>query len=251
MGWFKFGNFNTDDAEIYVGGQNSFNFARRDRTFVQVPGRNGDLILDNGRYINATVTYKVFIPDEFLDKRDLLIEGLTSQGSGYVKLTDSYYPLRYRMATLDTNIEFAMGQLNKYGTCDIVFDCMPQIFLVAGDEEVMLPSEGGEVEILGKQPSKPLIKLYSSNNGLMTGDISIDGHDFNISASAGVITGRVLLMDCESQIFRIEGGRVVTQGITVYNDFPELDPKNETFTIDTSGMSNLDRIGIFGRWWVL
>ena len=255
MGAFTFGTFDTDAAGLIIGGQNTFNFARRDRTFVPIQGRNGDLIVDNGRYVNSTVIYAVFVPDNFAEKRDALIHGLTSQGSGYVKLRDTYHPQKYRMAVLDTDIEFATGMLNRYGRCDIVFDCMPQIFLDAGDEEVILPSTGGDVEILGEQPSLPMIKVYTADSmsgEYIGGSISIDDFQITIGRAANIATSSIIYIDCEAQVIRKENS-LITSGITLIGDFPKLDPNanNSGICHIESSISDVDHIGVMGKWWGL
>lgn len=43
---------------IYVSGENTFNGPERGYELVSIPGRSGDLIRDNKRYKNITVSLK-------------------------------------------------------------------------------------------------------------------------------------------------------------------------------------------------
>lgn len=250
---FRFGTFDTAYEGLIVGGQNTFNFARRDRSFIAVQGRNGDLILDNGRYVNSTVSYKVLIPDDFENKRNALIRGLTTQGSGYVKLTDTYHPQKFRMATLDTDVEFLTGMLNRYGTGDVVFDCMPQLFLDAGAAEITIPAHGvvAKFEILGSQVALPLIKLYTTTDPV-TANLLIGDFRLVITSAAPIPQNSVVYIDCEAQVVRTESA-ILTSGITVEGDFPRLDPQKSDFCViqNTAAMTGVDRIGFLGRWWDL
>ena len=45
-----FGGVDSADYGIYISGEGVFNAPRRDVEMAAIPGRNGDLALDHGRY---------------------------------------------------------------------------------------------------------------------------------------------------------------------------------------------------------
>ena len=53
--YFTFGDVDSRSYAVGIYGDKLAEAPERDETFVPVPGRNGDLILDNGRYKNQTV----------------------------------------------------------------------------------------------------------------------------------------------------------------------------------------------------
>lgn len=96
----------------------------RDVNVISVPGRNGDLLFDNGRYKNIDRIYRVCV--EGYDNIKNLLNALCGQ-VGYKQLTDGYESDIYMMARLKEP-----PQINRFigNSADItlVFDRMPQKF---------------------------------------------------------------------------------------------------------------------------
>ena len=59
--WLTFDGVSLKDFGVYINGNQTYNAPARSRTYVSVPGRNGDLIIDNGRYENTELVYHAFI----------------------------------------------------------------------------------------------------------------------------------------------------------------------------------------------
>ena len=60
--------FNSQDSRnygVYISGEGTFNAPARAYEMVSVPGRNGDLIISQDRYLNTELTYPAFIGDSF------------------------------------------------------------------------------------------------------------------------------------------------------------------------------------------
>ena len=79
------------DFGVYISGLNTYNAPSRDVDSVKVPGRNGTLTMDNGRYNNINVTYPAFICNNYDARVEALRNFLLSQ-SGYKRLEDTYHP---------------------------------------------------------------------------------------------------------------------------------------------------------------
>ena len=53
------------DYGVYISGDGTFNAPERDTTKIEIPGRNGTLTVDKGRYKNLPVKYPAFIVHDF------------------------------------------------------------------------------------------------------------------------------------------------------------------------------------------
>lgn len=128
---FTFGGVNSADYEVYVSSVAYLNTPARDYEYSEVPGRNGDLIIDNRRFKNIDVKYNCYCRD--ISKFDAWKEAVLQQ-EGYVKLScDALSSETYRMASLSNAIEVPTFD-HKGASFSVTFNCKPQRFLYSGDE---------------------------------------------------------------------------------------------------------------------
>ncbi|MBR5931241.1 MAG: hypothetical protein IKZ95_04355, partial [Lachnospiraceae bacterium] len=59
--YFVFGGQDSRNYGIYISGSGVFGAPERDGSKVSIPGRNGEMFLDNGRYKNIEIKYPAFI----------------------------------------------------------------------------------------------------------------------------------------------------------------------------------------------
>ena len=141
-----FGGVNSADFGIYIGGEGTFNAPKRDVEMISIPGRNGALALDKGRYENIEVTYSAFNYETdlatFAKQLSDFRNAICSQ-KGYQRLTDTFHLEEYRMATYLDGLEIKPVDFNTAATFDIVFNCKPQRYLLSGEEAIDVTS--GEV----------------------------------------------------------------------------------------------------------
>lgn len=129
------------DFGVTLSGTGTYNAPEADADYVSIPGKSGDLILDNGRYKNISVSYPVNIETKLPEKAEALSAFLMSR-KGYCRLEDSYHPDEFRMAQFAGPIDIdVFGQFNKWGTTTLTFICKPQRFLKSG--EIALPQIAG------------------------------------------------------------------------------------------------------------
>lgn len=136
-----FGGIDSADYGIYVAGNAVFNSPERDVTMIDVPGRNGQLTLDNGRFMNIEVTYNAFVTGDNSDDIADNIRGYRNAiGSliGYQRLEDTFHSDEYRQAIFRNGIEVEPIIYQTGGYFDITFDCKPQRFLTSGENTVDL-----------------------------------------------------------------------------------------------------------------
>ena len=130
---------NSLDYGVYITGEAVYNAPERAVEMISIPGRNGAIALDQGRFENIEVTYPAgtFGDDqpEFASKIRAFRNALASRFK-YVKLTDSYHPDEYRLGLYKSGLTTTPVQRSKAGEFPIVFNCKPQRFLTSGETEV-------------------------------------------------------------------------------------------------------------------
>lgn len=145
---FTFDGENSADYGLYISGDSVYNAPNREIDMVSIPGRNGQLAIDMGRYENITVTYPAFVfadtQEEFREKIRRIRNWLCSKTS-YQRLTDEYNPESFRLGLYKSGLEVEPIFYNRCGEFKMSFDCKPQRFLFTG-EEVFTLGEWGETE---------------------------------------------------------------------------------------------------------
>ena len=145
---FTFDGENSADYGLYISGDSVYNAPNREIDMVSIPGRNGQLAIDMGRYENITVTYPAFViadtQAEFREKIRRIRNWLCSKTS-YQRLTDDYNPESFRLGLYKSGLEVEPIFYNRCGEFKMSFDCQPQRFLFTG-EEVFTLGEWGETE---------------------------------------------------------------------------------------------------------
>ena len=233
MNYLTFGKINTKNFNAFVSGESTFVTAERDIEVIPIPGRNGTLSVDNGRFHNVSIVYPCFIVDSFRANYDALRAAFLSE-SGYNKLIDTYDPDHYRRARYTAAIDPEMTQLNRHGKFDLAFDCDPRRFLVSGDKIVTF-SANGSIKNPTLYNALPFIRAYG------TGYFEISGVRVTIT-SANTYTD----IDCELQE-AYKGSTNCNGNITLNNgEFPKLIPGVNQVTI-----SGLSRIELSPRWWTI
>ena len=124
---------------IYVSRGSSFDAAAPDYVSYQIPGRNGDLQINNDRYLNIDVTYPVFIPGGF-ESTVQAVRNWMRSADGYVNLQDTFDTTHYRLARGKDVLSFAPSANNVGANFELVFDCKPQRFITAAYDQVTVTS---------------------------------------------------------------------------------------------------------------
>ena len=145
---FTYDGMNSADFDLYIAGDSVYDAPTRDMDMITIPGRNGQLSIDQGRFENITVTYPAFVwadtQEEFRTKVRAIRNWLCAKTS-YFKLSDEYNPESYRLGIYKSGLEVEPIFYNRAGRFELSFDCKPQRFLFSG-EEVFTLGEWGETE---------------------------------------------------------------------------------------------------------
>lgn len=121
---------------VVVSGAGTWAKPKRDRELVHVPGRNGDLIYDNGCWLNVEIPYSLYFREGWRYKYEEFCEWLCSH-NGYFRLEDTdRHPGVYRMAEFSGPLDPKKWLLSDDGIVTITFNCKPQQWLIEGETPV-------------------------------------------------------------------------------------------------------------------
>lgn len=162
MGNLIFNSVSAEDLGLVIQAPPAYTFPSKDLSTTHVPGRNGDLILDNYCYNNVDRTYSiasVFRPGTgFIVNSEKIIKWLTAP-TGYCRLEDTYDPLVYRMASYS-----ASGSLSNYydqaTSLSITFNCKPQRYLKSGEKRVDYSGSEITIDNPTTETALPLITVF-------------------------------------------------------------------------------------------
>ncbi len=234
--YFIYDNISSQEfgLKIKKDGINNFSSPQRSYETIQVKGRNGDLIIDNGNYENFTLEIECYIDSRNSDLNTIskeLKKWLVSDLK-YKKLilsTDSNY---YYEAICINKIDIS-EVVKNFGECLIVFSCKPLKKEIFGDSKIIL-TQSNTLYNEGLA-SSPYIKVVGS------GDITI-----NINNQKLILKGVEDYIEVDTELYNCFKGNV-NQNNKMYSNFPVLEEgKNEiSFT------GSVIQLEILPRWVVL
>lgn len=236
LDWFEYKGIQSYQFGIITTGLRTYGAPNRRVETVHVPGRNGDLLIDEGTFDNIIVSYDIAIIQDFeINARDIA-EWLLSD-SGYFELTDTYNPELYREATYFNAIEFDVEALRHQGKGTISFYAKPQRYLPSE----LLQLRGNTTNTLTNPTgftARPLI--------VVTGAMTIAFGDQTIVIT-DVVDSAVFI---DSETMQCYSGDVNCNDLVQMDEFPVI-PPYETVTITITG-SNFNKTATFTpRYWRL
>lgn len=175
-----YGDVDSSDYGIYISGEGVYDAPERAVEFVNVPGRNGAIALDQGRYENIQVTYPAMVlendQESFRERLGRFRNAILSQ-KGYQRLEDSYHPDEFRMGVYHAGLSVSdLLTYHQGGNFELTFNCKPQRWLTVGDLPV--PVESGDV-LLNPTPfdSRPLLEIEGY------GTIGFNGYEVEVDSA--------------------------------------------------------------------
>ena len=234
MGVIIFNNKSSADCRIKVAHPPGYAYPERDYTITHIPGRNGDIIQDNGCYKNVERTYEVSfdVPNEDFATYANAVSAWLHSTTGYARLEDSYEPNYYRMATYQESNIFE-NLYNQAGTATIVFECKPQRFLKTGDNNITIQNSLTIMNPTGFE-AYPLFKVTGTS-----GVLTVNGNSITFSSIDGFV-----MLDCELQDAYKEN---INKNSTISGTFPVL--KTGSNTISWTG--DISSVTMKPRWWTI
>lgn len=213
------------DAGVYATPQRSFEK-------VSVPGRNGDLLIENNKYENVDMIYPAVIVDDFDTNYTAFVDYMLSQ-KGYQRLEDSFHPDEFYLATFKNIDSHKHALYNQGGTFKVVFERKPQRFLKSGERAITFTTNGA-IKNPTLHDALPLIRAYG------TGTLTVGGITITITSANGYTD-----IDCELQE-AFKGSTNCNGNITLDDgEFPQLASGSNNVSMTVS------RLDIIPRWWTI
>lgn len=268
--WLQFGGVRSRDYNVWISGENVWASPERDVTVVEIPGRNGTLTLDNGRYKNVTITYPCYMSGNFAEDFDAFKLAMLT-ATGYRNLYDTYHPDHFRKARLTGGIKPVPGPYNKSAKFDLTFDCYPQLFLESGQTAETITATKTMVNptqfptrpqlVVGFAPDSGTIQAKSgtvsivSTNGAMIPTTTTQTITFtNVPFTTAQEQQRGIIIDCETGTIQ---RRDTFENLSQYaqlttGDFFTLPGKSVTaVSFDVSFTGDIAYVNLTPRWWTL
>lgn len=234
MNYFEYNGVRSSDMGLRIEKKNVFSAPSYDVTFQSVPGRNGDLILPNGRYSNMQITYSVFLPAkttaELASKITAVKNWLYKEQDSYHELKDTYDASFYRNGVFANSLDIE-DELNKIGVFTVSFSCRPFRFSESGRTAVTA-SSGTVLANPYVIAAKPLIKINGSGTGTLKITNSVSGKVQTVSLTG--IDGYVYV-DSESMLCYKDSENMSSH--LSGDGFPVLEYGNNTITL-TGGITS-------------
>lgn len=233
--WFTYDGQTSKDFGVYISGMGTYNAPRRDQTKISIPGRNGDLTLDNNRFDNIEVVYPAFIYNNF-DANVAAFRNFLLKAPKYRRLEDTYHADEYRLARYTGGFTADVLDTHQGGQFELTFDCYPQRFLKVG-EKVLEVSSGDKLLNRWEQTALPLVRVYG-NGTLTINDVSIV-----IANNASYIDIDCDLQEAYKDTLATSRNENITLTDGVFFSLPDGESE-----ITISGLSKVE---IAPRWWIL
>lgn len=232
--YFVYDGKSSVDFNTYIADATQFDSPKRDVEKIEVPGRNGDLTIDNGRYRNQEHKYTVYVDGMTSESMEDLRSWLMS-ASGYRELKDTLHPDEYYMARFTDEIKVEKSD-RVAARLSLKFDRMPQRFLERG--RIPISVEGARtIRNKTRYAAKPLIRAYG------TGSFTISGVTIGITQADSYTDIDCELEEAYKDTLAVSKNAYIT---LANNKFPTLVPGDNTITL-----SGITRLEITPRWWTI
>ncbi len=224
----------TTEFGCMVDSVNSWVKPERSVDSVEVPGRDGDLIIDKGRFQNVTVPFRCFMMTGWRDNYLDLMNFLGSK-TGYNRLEFNGDPNIFRMARILTNVSPNPTAFLRHGNFILSFDCKPQRWLMAGESAVSFTADSTITNPTGFA-AKPLIKVTGNGN------VTINGTKITTAGLTDYVYVDCDIMEC------YKGTTILNDKVSFStNDFPVLGAGTNIIDFGTG----VTKVEITPRWWTI
>lgn len=239
--YFIYDGKSSADFRVVISGEQTWGSPERDVEEITVPGRNGSLFLDNGRYKNMDHPYTCTILDDWKNNYEAFKDFLISHTDTYYRLEDTYHPKVFMMAQVKSISDIAYDEWIGGGTFTVTFNRKPQRFLKSGeDPEIFIKNASNPNILYGMyndtlHESKPIITVWGSG-GIGTSDwaIRVNGNSSNNYITIDTET-------CEAY----RGGTNMNKYVELPNKPAVIKPGINDFFV------TVDKALIYPRWWML
>lgn len=222
------------DFKVYLSDAEQYGMPERDVETIDIEGRNGNLVVDNGRYKNREISYPCIIVDNFMENYSAFIGYILNQ-RGYIRIESSFNPDEYVLGVYKGKIDPKTTVFREKGSFEIDFERKPQRFIKKGEIPIEFSSNGNLFNTY-TGVALPLVRVYG------TGSISIGNTTITVNS-----VNQYVDIDCDIQD-AYKGTTNCNGNITLNNGrFFELEPGLNNISIG----NGISKIEITPRWWRL
>ena len=218
---FTYKGKSSKDMHLRVLNDVTFTSPTRDVNVIQVPGRDGDIVMDNGRYSSVTRT----IPCRLEVPEGIHVEQLKSDINNWLIDDGRFHEFSWEndpnfkyLARVEGDVS-SRRMLSRLGRTAIDFRMHPIKYLRSSLTEQAVPS-GTNVQNQFNIDAKPIIRIVGG--GDMT--VNVGGRPLVLQGISGGC-----LIDSENQTITDLAGRV-TLFERMRSPFPVLEPGNNSVT---------------------
>ena len=165
QGLLVYGGEASSDFGMVIAEAPTFERSTRKQTVFTVPGRNGDIIIQQDAWNDVPRSYKVWLAEgggkDLTSKVDELMAWLNSK-KGYQRLEDNFEPDVFRLAYYSGGASFE-NHLTQYGSGTLSFTCRAERFYKVGEQPITV-SNGSKINNPTRYASKPLIHIEGSGS---------------------------------------------------------------------------------------
>jgi phage-related protein len=231
---FTFDSVLSSTYGVFISGSGVYNAASRDITTLEIPGRDGVLTIDNGRFNMIKHEYPAFVKSTFKTNIQGLRNALMSK-RGMKRLTDTYHTDEFYLAYFEDGLEVEPSKNLQAGELTITFMRDPRRFLTSGESATTFTADG-TISNPTLFDARPLLRVYG------TGQLGIGTDTITISA-ADVYTD----IDCEMREC-YKGTTSKNSNVTFTGeDFPVLKPGSNGIDLGTG----ITKVEVTPRWYRL
>lgn len=269
MGIITFNGKSSSSFGIIVEHYPSPNRPARRGTVLQIPGRNGNLVIEDGTYENVTLKFDVYLsaePANLYDRAATVANWLLGS-FGYQRLTTEYEPDIFRLARFAGPLDIE-AILNSHGRATLEFDCYPQRFDALGhvySDYGSLSSGSAVITNTGIMIAKPMIKVTGKGNVALDFSSAATGNTTEVDFAFSTSKTETIILDCDLHDAYYEDGSNANAAVSFsdaeaslpesadyfYPTFPELTPGSNTVSLSALSSGTLSGLKIMPRWWSL
>lgn len=221
--------------------------ATRDVTPIVVPGKNGVLHLDNGRWDERQISYLCYVPgvtsDNYIAKMLEIRAFYGEEGHAeYLPLFDTFYPEHFAQAAFAGAMEPEPMAFRTKGLIKITFKCRPERYLISGQETTTFTAQStAPFELTNPTDFSAFPLIYITGRG--TGSVTFSAGliyscTINVNFSTSLSEGTSI--NCET--YQMTRPEKVTADV-----LPVLYPGTTTVTFD----GGVETVAVTPRWWTL
>lgn len=241
MGTIFWNGVPSSSVSVVVEQPPNYRAAERDYETTHIPGRSGDLLIDNESYKNVPRSYKIAFGSTRKDHSEMAaaVSEWLHSAKGYSRLEDTYEPEYYRMAIYKDDIDIT-NILNHLGRATINFDCMPQRFLKSGERAISFTNKKFTLQNPTGFAAKPLITITGGDSGTIT----VNGLQMLVRSINSPVT-----IDCD--LWEAYSGKISHNAFVSWPNgervFPRLKPGLNEIEVSAA----VTKVEVIPRWWTL